>query len=239
MGRPSLRGDRVNRLSCADRPLRRASRSLPALCYAPQSDHRYAVRKSFALSSVSFPSRPAVTYPQVLHQAIDCFAFGTRSAQANCFNHARIFRGTTLRTSRRFIFHEAPNLSLAMMTYLPLSALVLGALAGSPGCTEPYLRDQHPRRTSGIGHRPAPIAHEVFRRGCRGEVRKSAGPPGARSDEREYTYPIFTSTVQSFGRALTRRTRGSQEGSFLSVQGSLVRARGAQEVAVRGECQKR
>jgi len=167
-----------NRLSCADhlpaglvprnaprRPLCRAFTSAlarrrevcPHYVMRRKAITDTAVRKAFALSSVPFPCRPAVTYPQVLHQAIDCFAFGTRSAQANCFNHVRIFCGTTLRTSRRFIFHEAPNLSLAMVTYLPLSALVLGALAGPLRCTEPYLRDQHPRRTSGSGARPAPI----------------------------------------------------------------------------------
>ena len=116
-----------------------------------------AVRKAFALSSVPFPCRPAVTYPQVLHQAIDCFAFGTRSAQANCFNHVRIFCGITLRTSRRFIFHEAPNLSLAMVTYLPLSALVLGALAGPLRCTDHTCATSTQEGHLDRGARPAPI----------------------------------------------------------------------------------
>src|SRR5580704_8395353 len=74
--------------------------------------------KAFALSSAHLSFPPAVTSPQVLHQAIDCFAVGTRSAQANCFNHVRIFRGTALRTSQRFIFHDLPTLSLCA---LPLS----------------------------------------------------------------------------------------------------------------------
>src|SRR6266576_1777458 len=75
---------------------------------------------------------PAVTYPQILHQAIDCIAFGTRNAQANCFNHVRSFRGTTLRTSRRFFFHDAPSLSLGWRNIaIRLIALGLGQL--SPG----------------------------------------------------------------------------------------------------------